>query len=104
MGPGPDLWSVRDDRKLDENERRKLLRGLPPRAEDRACHAAHADPRRRGALYRALWFALCIAVVRHFRADGWLAETSARRPPRLPHRIRQDGRGHLAERRRQSRL
>ena len=69
----------------------------------------HATPRTvtagdQCALHRTLWLALRRAVVRCLRAGRRLSRSTRRRSPHLPHRLRQDGAGHLAQCGGQSRL
>ena len=70
----------------------------------RARDAAHRDGRRRRALQRAVRRALRAAVVRPVRLCDRLSGFAGRRSARVPHRVRQDRAGHLAQRGRQPRL
>ena len=88
----------------DEDQPGPVFRGLPPRRAHPARDAAH----RHGgdaALYTALYgprFAVQSSDA-FARAIGY-PQIAGRRPARVPRRVRQDGAGHLAQRRRQPRL
>src|SRR5690348_9925609 len=79
-----------------ENGIRQLFRGFQARPEDRSRDAENARPWRCRTLYRALWFALCDAVVGSVRPILRTAARTARRPVGISHGVRQDGAGHLS--------
>ena len=58
---------------LRQDQPRQFFRGLPPRPGHPPRHAAHGDPRRCGALQRAVRAALCRAVVRRLRRQDRLS-------------------------------
>ena len=89
---------------MTQRKRRQFLRGFQPRPADRARHAAHRDGRRYEPVHGALRLALRRAVVGCLRAKHRLPDRADRRHAGVPHRARQDGAGHFAQRHRQSRL
>ena len=93
-----------DPRSRIQDRRRPVLRGLPHRRRHPARHPAHDPRRRRLALFGALRHALRAAERGHLRPGDRLSAKPDRRPARLPCRVRQDGSGRLAQRRRQPRL
>ena len=93
-----------NDRVRRQDRRGAVLRGLSPRRNDPSRDAAHADQRRRLALFGALRRALRAPKRGDFRARHRLSGKPDRRSARLPRRVRQDGAGRLAQRGRQSRL
>ena len=87
-----------------QDRRRPVLRGLSPRRDDPSRDAAHAEQRRRLALFGAHRGALRAAKRGNLRSRHRLSGKPDRRSARLPCRVRQDGGRRLAERGRQPRL
>ncbi len=81
-----------------------FLRGFPDRRDARARDPAHAEFRRRHALFGALRDAFRRTERGNLRAEPRLPARADRRPARLPRRVRQDGARRVAQRHRQPRL